>query len=50
MRGVPPDHVLNADNYNAYVTAIVSIAVLIVGHFMTKGAPGLFSTENKGAV
>jgi len=48
MRGVPPDHVLNADNYNAYVMAILSIVVLTIGHFMTKGEPGLFRSDSKG--
>ena len=48
MRGVPPDHVLNADNYNAYVMAILSVVVLIIGHFMTKGEPGLFRSGNRG--
>ena len=48
LRGVPPDHVLNADNYNAYVTAIVSVVVLLIGHFITKGEPGLFRSDNKG--
>lgn len=50
MRGVPPDHVLNADNYNAYVTAVISIVVLLIGHFVVKGQAGLFRSTSKGAV
>ena len=38
---------VNADNYNAYITAIVSIAILAIGHFIVKGEDGLFKAQAK---
>lgn len=38
---------INADNYNAYITAIISVLVLLVGHFLVKGDDGLFKAQKK---
>lgn len=47
-RDVPPVDVAFADNYNAYVTAIVSIVVLVIGSLIVKGEDGLFKAQSKG--
>lgn len=48
-RDVPPVDISFADNYNAYVTAVVSIAVLLIGSFVVKGDKGLFKAQKEGA-
>lgn len=46
-RDVPPVDVMFADNYNAYVTAIISVLVLLIGTFLVKGKDGLFKAQAK---
>ena len=46
-RDVPPVDIAFADNYNAYVTAIVSVVVLLIGSFIVKGEDGLFKSQAK---